>query len=163
MAKNMTRRDRVALANQMRAEQVAASPADTPRRREGGTPPSAAPSVASAPHVNGDTSAGRARPLEEYPDLMDVLPELCDRYREIQVEVKALEEERQSLSLQIMPLLEAVGAESVAGDSWVVSRTKGSRSTIVPELLLKEGVTTDQIAAATRKVEYFYIQLRERK
>lgn len=110
-----------------------------------------------------DSRAHFARPLHEFPELEDVLPDLCTRYREIVAEAKALEAERQELSSVIMPLLEAVEWNSIQGDTWNAVRSRGSRKSLSPEKLVEQGVTFEQLAAATVTKEYWYIQVREPK
>ncbi len=108
----------------------------------------------------GDDVARQARPLEQFPELEDVLPDLCSEYRRIAVEMKRLEDRRKELSAEIMPLLEAVECDSIQGDGWVAMRVIGSRSTLSRERLLEAGVAMATIEACTTKVTYPYLQVR---
>lgn len=106
-------------------------------------------------------SAAAARPIAQFPDIEDVLPALCERYREIAIEAAKLEKERKELSAQIMPLMEAVEWNSIEGAGWHAVRVHGARSTLSKEKLVEQGVTTAQIAKATYTTHYWYLQVRD--
>jgi hypothetical protein len=127
-----------------------------------GATPEAAPVKRSAPRsATDDEYVSQARPMSDYPDIADVLPDLCKRYREIAAQAKELETERKGLSEQIMPLMEAVEANSIQGDGWVAVRALGSRSIIVAERLLEHGVSMAIIEKSTKRTEYRYVQVRD--
>lgn len=108
-----------------------------------------------------DYDATSARRVFEFPELEDVLPDLCVRYREIVTEAAALEKERKELSETIMPLLEAVEQDSIMGEGWVAVRAHGSRTTLSEEKLLEAGVAMDTIEACRVRRSYYYLQVRD--
>lgn len=137
----------------------------------GSTPPAARSRTAKSRVTTGPSAAGpggaprtgddrHVFELAELPDLGEILPALCGRYREILDEQKRLESERKELSSQITPLLEAYDADSVVGDGWTASRVTGVRTMLMPELLLENGVAMDIIDKSTKRVEYSYLQVR---
>lgn len=132
------------------------------------TKPTAPPAAANDEYVS------KARPIEEFPDLLDVEFELpsgatmtfsamAKRSRELAAEIKEREDERKEISDQIKPLMVAAEADSICGDDWGVVYTKGSKVTLSKEKLVEQGVTLDQIAAATVTSTYYYVQVRDRK
>lgn len=101
-----------------------------------------------------------ARRIWEFPELADVLPDICIRYREIVDEANKLEAERKELSSQIMPLMNAVEQRTILGDTWVAVKARGSKTGISETLLLEAGVSMETIEACRKTVKYDYIQVR---
>jgi hypothetical protein len=111
-------------------------------------------------------SAADAAPhITEYPDLVDVLPDLCVEYRKYHLQAKEGEEKKKELAPQIEGLLEAVGAKRIRGSSWQVTRVDGGYvESLDPKLLLEHGVSIETIAACTVKTpKKGYIQVTEVK
>lgn len=102
-----------------------------------------------------------ARRIWEFPELEDILPELCVEYREIVDKQNALEKRRKELSSEIMPLLEAVEQDAIAGDEWVAVNARGRKRTLSPTLLVMNGVDADIINRSYTEVKYRYIQVRK--
>lgn len=141
-----------------------ATPSAGPRKGNGnGAAAGSVDRSKSRQEAAGDETASRSRPLDEFPELADVLPELCERYRAIADQQKKLEAERKELSAQIMPLMEAVGWDSIAGDGWLALRVHGRNERLSPEKLLESGVSMAVIKKCTTVAEYDYVQVRERK
>lgn len=132
---------------------------------------SSAPATKDAPRTSASTPAtiddlqltayeSQARPLAEYPDLADVLPDLCVEYRAVHEQIAALEKRKKELSATISPLMEAFNANSITdGDSWTVVRSRGTNSTISKTRLVEKGVSVDIITYATVKTPYWYVQV----
>jgi hypothetical protein len=112
-----------------------------------------AEALAETPHVT------------EFEDLVDILPDLAIEARAINAEITRLEKRKKEIAGEISGLLEAVEQRSIRGDNWVAVRVEGAwQEKIVAELLLKEGVSLKQIAAATsRQQNAGYVQVREIK
>lgn len=108
----------------------------------------------------GGDYVSRARPIGEFPDIADVMPDLCTRYREIADEISKLDKERKELSATIMPLMEAVECDSITGEGWTAVRAEGANSSVSPELLLAKGVSMKVIKACTKTTKYHYVQVR---
>lgn len=102
-----------------------------------------------------------ARPLAEFPDLMDVLPDLAKRYREIHEQGVAIEKEKKELGGLIMPLLEAVGHDSITDEDWNAVRCRGANVQISKTKLIELGVDPEIVAKATVKSTYYYLQVRK--
>ena len=123
----------------------------------------AAPSPEGTSEKTRDT-AGKAAlsppvPIADLPDLAGVLPELCVRYREIAEQEASIKTEKQELSAQIEPLMEAFEVRAVLGDTWLAVRSRGVNVSISAELLLKAGVTMDTIEQCTVRKPYTYVQV----
>lgn len=103
--------------------------------------------------------------ITEYEDLVDILPDLAQRHRELTDQEAAIKKEKSEISAELDALLGVYDLRTVRGDSWAVVKVAGAwQEKIVPELLLKEGVSVEQIAAATEKKQNAgYIQVRKLK
>lgn len=112
--------------------------------------------------ANGDPAyESKARPIEEFPELADVLPELCLEYRRLHKVEKEAEKAKKAIGDDIGPLLEAVGCNSITdGAEWAAVRCKGSKSSISATKLVELGVDPDIIEQATVTNEYWYTQVR---
>ena len=89
------------------------------------------------------------------------LAHLCTSFRDVHDEIRALDEAKKSLMREIVEIGESLGLEKVAGDGWLLTKSKG-RASLKKELLLGQGVTIDQIEKATVQGAGFY-QVLERK
>ena len=105
----------------------------------------------------------RARPLSDFPDLEDVLPDLIAEYRQLQETIKAAEARKKEIADDAKILLEGAEAESITGDGWNCCVVRQERSSLKKELLLQHGVSMDVIDASTETKESSYIQVREVK
>lgn len=88
---------------------------------------------------------------------------LCSEYRNVQEQITDLENIKKALMADIRDAAERNKIEKVAGDTWVLSRTSGTRSKISPEKLLEKGVKMQVIEAATVITPYSYYQVRNRE
>lgn len=142
-----------------------------PRRAAGATTATATPTATAAspkstekavePASEDEGIVGIAGRLADFPDLIDVLPDLATEYRAIQDQLNKLEARKKELSTEIDPLMLAVGAKSITHEEWTVVRCGGGRSDVVPELLLMKGVGMDIIKACTKKQSWTYVQVRK--
>lgn len=105
--------------------------------------------------------AGHVFTLDQVPDVADVLPQLCERYRTVHESVVALEKEKKELSAQILPLMDAVEAKSITAPTWVAVKSKGTNVSISKEKLLANGVGMDIIEKSTQRTPYYYVQVRK--
>lgn len=114
------------------------------------------------PPVPPKEFTSNARPLEEFPDLIDVLPDMAKEYRRIHIQSVIIEKRKKELGSEITALLEAVGHNSIQHDDWVCIRARGrSASSISPEKLLEKGIESDIITACTVEGKvYFYAQVK---
>ena len=119
--------------------------------------------AAVLPGVEPEERESNARPIENFPELLDVLPGLVDEYLEIQAQAKELENRRKELSEEISPLLIAVDHNSIRGDGWNVIRSCQHRKTILAERLLAKGVSSEIIKACTRVNEVWQLSIRKDK
>lgn len=150
----VTKRERQRLAKDMKSESVKPGPS-APASTDSA-------SAKSIDELQADAFVTQARPISEYPDLADVLPDMCIEYRDIQQQIVALEARKKALSADILPLMEAFNANSITdGDAWTVVRSRGTNSQIKKTLLVEQGVTTDIIEAATVRTPYWYVQVRD--
>lgn len=103
--------------------------------------------------------------ITEFEDLIDVLPDLAIEARAIAAKLAPLEARKKEIAEEIKLYLDAVKQTSIRGDNWVAVRTKDTEvESLSPELLVKEGVTLDQIAAAiVKNPKAGYVQVREWK
>lgn len=103
--------------------------------------------------------------ITEFPDLVDVLPDMAKRVRELADAIAPLDEERKSIQKDINALLDAAGAGSIMGDDWIAVRYYDTfTESLSPEKLLAAGVTLEQLQAGTeKKPKAGYVQIRERK
>lgn len=109
------------------------------------------------------TAATAALPhITAFPELVDVLPDLVEEYRGLLDQEANIKARKEELGPELMALLEAVEQKSIRGNNWVVSRADGAwQSKITAEGLLAQGVTMDQIDAATeRKQSRGYVQVK---
>ena len=104
----------------------------------------------------------RARPIDDFPDLVDVLPGLAERSRLLADEINVRDAERKEISKTIDALMVAAEADSITGVGWGVVRTKGTKTSLSKERLLENGVTLDQIERSTTTSTYYYVQVRSR-
>lgn len=116
-------------------------------------------------YMRGNPAAPPAKHITEYPDLVDCLPDMAIRVRELIALIKPLEEEKKDLNGQINALLSAVGVKSIRGDGWLATYVDGGvQERIVPERLLELGLTLEDIEAATeRKPKAGYVQVTAQK
>jgi hypothetical protein len=115
----------------------------------------------SAPVKPLSEAPAEPKNINDVPDLVDSgFIDLCDRYRELSDRIAEMEKEKKELAGVIMPLMEATGCDSVRSDRWTAIRARGTSSKIVPELLLKYGVTMTTIEKSTKTSHYFYVQVR---
>lgn len=112
-------------------------------------------------YMRGNPAAPPARHITEYPDLVDCLPDMAVRYRELLDTIKPLEAEKKELGKDINALLDAVGVKAIRGDGWLATYVDGGNiERIVPERLLELGLTLEDIEAATeRKPKAGYVQV----
>lgn len=101
--------------------------------------------------------------ITEFPDLVDVLPDLAVEYRELCDAIAPMEARKKELAEQINALLDAVDQRKIRGDGWVAFYVAGGEVvTLSPEKLLALGVTIDQIEEATeRKPKKGHIRVQE--
>ena len=113
-------------------------------------PPTPAEVTAITPH------------FDDFPDIADVLPDLAVETRSIQAQIAKLEKRKKEIAGEIDVLLEAVDSRAIRGDTWIAVRVEGAwLEKVVPELLLVQGVTLDQIEGATVKTQNAgYVQVR---
>ncbi len=101
--------------------------------------------------------------IEEVPELADVLPDMCKRYREILDTEAALKKEKKDIGDQIVALMQAVNVKTVIGDTWQSTVGSGCNVTIVKELLVQAGVSLETVAKATRRSPYYYPVISKRE
>jgi hypothetical protein len=132
-------------------------------------PPGAQPGMARAA-ARGSARYNRETPIKAeaaplmsaFPELADVLPALCEEYRQLAKDAGWIEKRKKALGAEIMPLMEAVDCDVIAADdrSWTVYRSEGCNVSISKERLLELGVSMAIIEKATKRTPYFYVQVR---
>lgn len=103
--------------------------------------------------IMADDPTTEVHHITQYEDLVDVLPEMIEAYRNAHSAATVAEKTKKELQPQIMGLLEAVGQKSLRGDHWQVTRCGSGKNpdVISAELLLAEGVAMDVIERCTVK------------
>lgn len=89
------------------------------------------------------------------------LARLCAEYRELHDELKGLEAGKRALMGEIAEISKKNRLVKVAGDGWLLTKTKG-RASLKKELLLEKGVPIETIEYATVEGKPYYTVL-ERK
>lgn len=114
--------------------------------------------AAAMPTVDSNTPH-----ITDFPDLVDVIPDLAAEYRDISDNLKPLEVRKKEVGDEIKALVDAADLKSVRGTGWIITRSADTfTETIKPELLLANGVTMDQIAASTvRTPRAGYVQVKK--
>lgn len=101
--------------------------------------------AAEIPNGNGTSPH-----ITQFPDLVDVLPDMCAEYRSISDQMKALEDRKRELGSDIKALMDAAEVTSVRGDGWVAIRSRDTEThKLNPEKLLKAGVGWEVLNACT--------------
>lgn len=101
--------------------------------------------------------------ITEFPELVDVLPELCEEYRRQHSIAAAAETRKKELASEIKALMDAVEATGIRGDNWVAVRVPdGETNKLDPKLLLKAGVSYQTLNACTvTSPRAGYVQIKE--
>lgn len=117
------------------------------------------------PPINDEGEVIYVPHITEVPELIDVLPELAEEYREIATKIAPLEIRKKEIGADIKALLDAVGRKSIRGNGWIVTRSMDTETeTLSREKLLEFGVDIDVIEAAVVKTpKAGYVQVKKSK
>ncbi len=101
--------------------------------------------------------------ITDFPDLVDILPDLAIECRQVMDAIRPLEARKKELVSDINALLDAVGQKRIRGDGWLAIYIEGGYTErVIPERLLALGLTMTQIEEATeRKPKAGHVEVRK--